>query len=233
VAVFSTGDEVLPVETRSLPPGKIRDINTYTLSSHLRERGASVGTFSVIPDDLDVLVEACRNAMDDHDVIVLSGGSSVGTRDFTLKILDAFPDSELLVHGIAIRPGKPAILGRIGSKLFWGLPGQPMSALMICQAFVMPSLEVLEGRSLSVAMGSTGRGVTAVLNRQLPSVQGRTDFVPVLLSIDQTPPLAVPLFGKSAMISVLSKADGYIVIPEHVEGLDAGSEVQVHFFSIP
>lgn len=231
VAVYSTGDEVLPVETRTLPPGKIRDINTYTLSSHLRECGASVGTFTVVPDDLDVLVGVCRKAMDDHDVIVLSGGSSVGVRDFTLRILDAFPDSELLVHGIAIRPGKPAILGRIGNRLFWGLPGQPMSALMISQAFVVPSLAVLEGRGASNAWRSTGKEVAAVLSRQLPSVQGRTDYIPVVLSGAQNPPLAIPLFGKSAMISILAKADGYVVIPEHVEGLDMGTEVSIHLFS--
>jgi molybdopterin molybdotransferase len=231
VAVFSTGDEVVPVETRNLPPGKVRDINTHTLSSHLRQNGLAVTTFSIVPDIVEALTARCRKAMEDHDVILLSGGSSVGVRDFTLKTLDSFPDSELLVHGIAIRPGKPAILGRIGQKLFWGLPGQPMSALMICQAFVMPSLAALEGTSSFGQSQGPGAAVSAVLSRQLPSAQGRTDYIPVVLSRDETPRRAVPLFGKSAMISVLARADGYVVIPEHVEGLDAGTAVEVHLFS--
>ncbi len=231
IAVFSTGDEVVPVETRGLPPGKVRDINTHTLSSHLRQNGLTVSTFPIVPDSLEALTATCRTAMEDHDVILLSGGSSVGARDFTLRILDAFPGSELLVHGIAIRPGKPAILGRIGQKLFWGLPGQPMSALMICQAFVMPSLAALEGVGSSGDWRASGTAVSAVLSRQLPSVQGRTDYIPVILSRDETPHRAIPLFGKSAMISILARADGYVVIPEHVEGLDSGTGVEVHLFS--
>jgi molybdopterin molybdotransferase len=231
VAVFSTGDEVVPVESRALPPGKVRDINTHTLSSHLRQGGLAVSTFPILPDSLEALTAACRNAMEDHDAILLSGGSSVGARDFTLRILDAFPGSELLFHGIAIRPGKPAILGRIGQKLFWGLPGQPMSALIICQAFVMPSLAALEGVGSSGHWRESGTAVSAVLSRQLPSVQGRTDYIPVILSRDEIPQQAVPLFGKSAMISILARADGYVIIPEHVEGLDAGTEVQVHLFT--
>jgi molybdopterin molybdotransferase len=230
VAIFSTGDEVVPVEARDLPPGKIRDINSYTLSSHVRESGANVGTFSIVPDQLETLVAVCRKAMEDHDVIMLSGGSSVGARDYTLRILDAFPDSELLVHGIAIRPGKPAILGRIGHKLFWGLPGQPMSALMICQAFVMPSLAALEGMDVA-DLRRRERQIPAVLSRQLPSVQGRTDYIPVVLCRDVTPRVATPLFGKSAMISILARADGYVVIPEHVEGLESGADVDVHLFA--
>lgn len=231
VAIFSTGDEVMPVEARDLPPGKIRDINSYTLSSHVRESGAHVGTFSIVPDQPDALVAACRRVMEEHDVIVLSGGSSVGVRDYTLQILEAFPDSELLVHGIAIRPGKPAILGRIGKKLFWGLPGQPMSALMICQAFVLPSLAALEGMDKANRRGNE-RQIPAVLGRQLPSVQGRTDYIPVVLGRESAPWVATPLFGKSAMISILARADGYVVIPEHVEGLESGAKVEVHLFAV-
>lgn len=231
VAVFSTGDEVLPVEAQVLPPGKVRDINSHTLSSHLRQNGFSVSSFPVVPDRLEALVAASRNALQDHDVVVLSGGSSVGARDYTLRILSSLPDAELLVHGIAVRPGKPAILGRIGEKLFWGLPGQPMSALMICHTFVMPALETLEGVRMSSTWRTKRAVASAVLSRPLPSVQGRTDLFPVVLSSHENPPLATPLFGKSAMISTLSRADGYVIIPEHVEGLDAGAGVEVHLFA--
>ena len=114
----------------------------------------------------------------DHDVIVLSGGSSVGARDYTTQVLARLPESELLVHGVAIRPGKPTIFGRAGSVLFWGLPGQPVSALITCQEFVLPSLRKLQG----MTEDEPAPAVRAVLNRQLPSVHGRTDYVPVSLS---------------------------------------------------
>src|SRR5208283_674454 len=130
------------------------------------------------PDRLEDLVSVCSEAISDHDVIVLSGGSSVGVRDYTARVLSGLPESELLVHGVAIRPGKPTIFGRAGGALFWGLPGQPVSALITCQAFVLPSLWKLQGMMET----ELAHSLRAVLDRQLPSVHGRTDFVPVSLT---------------------------------------------------
>lgn len=229
VAIISTGDEIVPASSAAPPPGKVRDVNSFTLAAMVRQAGATVTTSRVLPDDLDELVAACRDALDYNDVLLLSGGSSVGVRDFTLRVLDHFVDAELLAHGVAIRPGKPTILARIGEKVFWGLPGQPVSALMICMAFVRPSLAVLEGQSdLGVL---TGHSIKALLQRQLPSVHGRTDYIPVLASTADGQVWATPVFGKSAMIGMLAKANGYVVVPEHVEGLDRGSEVEVYLFT--
>jgi len=229
VAIISTGDEVLPVSSDPPPMGKIRDINCFTLAAHVQQAGAVVGSQQVVVDDLDALATSCRSALSENDVVLLSGGSSVGVRDFTLQILDRFPEAELLVHGIAIRPGKPTILARIGKKVFWGLPGQPVSALMIFRAFVLPSLAILEGQSdLSRISGSF---VGATLNRQLPSVHGRAEYVPVVVSWAENKALATPIFGKSAMIGILARADGYVIVPEHVEGFDPGTDVQVFLFS--
>lgn len=230
-AVLSTGDEIVPVATSPLPGGKIRDINTFTLAGQVREAGCAAGIGRTVEDDLDALVDACREAFASHDVVLLSGGSSVGIRDYTLRILDSFPGAELLVHGIAMRPGKPAILARIGKKIFWGLPGQPMSALMVCKAFVVPCLAILEGEKNVDFSELAGNTRPAVLTGQIPSVHGRTDYVPVVLSRSGDGYAAMPLFGKSAMISVLGRADGYVIIPEHVEGLTRGMEVRVHLFS--
>lgn len=231
VAIFSTGDEIVPVETAHLPLGKIRDINSFTLAGQVMEAGGIVGERGLVADNLGTLVEACRSALENHDVLILSGGSSVGVRDFTLKVLDALPNAELLVHGIAIRPGKPTILARIGKKVFWGLPGQPMSAMMICRAFVMPSLLYLQGISGGTGMdGFPGNSCNAILGNQLPSVHGRTDYIPVTLAEEGGRLIATPIFGKSAMISSLSQADGYVIVPEHVEGLDRGTAVRVHLF---
>ena len=231
VAVLSTGDEIVPVSTALLPPGKIRDVNSYSLAAEIREVGAVVGYRAVVEDRLETLVETCREAFVDHDVVMLSGGSSVGMRDFTVRILEAFPQAELLVHGVALRPGKPTILARVGKKLFWGLPGHPVSALMVCRALVLPSLAVLQGMpggGSSLEVGHTRQGI---LTNRLPSVHGRTDYVPVVLVREGSEVQVRPLFGKSAMISVLGRADGYVIVPAHVEGLEAGSRVEAHLFS--
>ncbi len=231
VAILSTGDEIVEASTRPLPPGKIRDINSFSLAGHIEEADALVTMREIVPDNLDLLVSKCRDALQEHDVLILSGGSSVGARDFTVGILQHFPDSELLVHGVAIRPGKPTIMARIGSKVFWGLPGQPVSAMMICRAFVIPSLMILQGRKATGRTEVAGNALSAVLSRKIPSVHGRTDYFPVILERSDEGLLATPVFGKSAMISTLTKADGYVVIPEHVEGLDQGSSITVYLFS--
>jgi molybdopterin molybdotransferase len=227
VALFSTGDEIVPIETRPLPPGKVRDINRFSLAAQIESTGALIGLRDTVSDSLEDLVSACLEALRDHDVIVLSGGSSVGARDYTTQVLACLPESELLVHGVAIRPGKPTIFGRAGRVLFWGLPGQPVSALITCQAFVLPSLRNL----LGMTEDEPAPAVRAVLNRQLPSVHGRTDYVPVSLSSGTGGAKeASPIFGKSGAISILVRADGYVVVPEHVEGLAMGTEVSVFPF---
>ncbi|MGA2026163.1 MAG: gephyrin-like molybdotransferase Glp [Syntrophobacteraceae bacterium] len=229
VALISTGDEIVPVETSLLAPGKVRDINSFSLAALIKSAGARIGVQARISDRLDDLVATCQAALIDHDVIVLSGGSSAGARDYTTQVLAALPESELLVHGVAIRPGKPTIFGRASGILFWGLPGQPVSALIICRAFVLASLRKLQGmKEPELAQACALR---AVLNRQIPSVHGRTDYVPVALSrVSGGVIEASPIFGKSGAIGILARADGYVVIAEHVEGLDRGAEVSVFFF---
>ncbi len=231
VAILSTGDEIVPISTPTLLPGKVRDINSFTLAAQMEEGGATVSYRAAVADRLEVLVNTCREAFREHDVVVLSGGSSVGMRDFTVRILEAFAEAELLVHGVAIRPGKPTILARIGKKIFWGLPGHPVSALTVCRALVLPSLAVLQGIAGSDQDQDLGSTLFGVLANQLPSVHGRTDYVPVSLIRDGDAFLVKPIFGKSAMISVLGRADGCVVVPAHVEGLDQGSRVKVYLFS--
>lgn len=230
VAILSTGDEIVPVSTASLPPGKIRDINSYTLAALVTEAGAIAGTVELVEDDPDSLFQACLRAMEDHDVILLSGGSSVGVRDFTVSVLDRLPQAELLVHGVAVRPGKPTILAGIGRKILWGLPGHPISAITVCRTFVLPCIHSLQGLKNVKSAGQRRCAEQAVLDRRVPSVHGRTDYVPVVLSESGGGLVATPLFGKSSMISTMAKSDGYVIIPQHVEGLDQGSTVTVNLF---
>jgi molybdopterin molybdotransferase len=229
VAVISTGDEVVPADTARLPVGKTRDINSFSLGGQLAQAELPYTLCGIVEDALPQLTAACRQALADHDVVLLSGGSSVGARDYTIQVLESLPGAEILFHGIAVRPGKPTILARVGQKVFWGLPGQPVSALTIFTAFVKPLLERLEGeREKSVLREATR---IATLSASLPSVHGRSDYASVVLEEKDGRLWATPLFGKSAMISLLSRADGYVIVPEHSEGLDRGTEVRIHLFS--
>ena len=229
VAVISTGDEIVPAATVDLPLGKTRDINSYALAGQLLQAGVTCTLCGIVVDDLPQLTAICRQALRDHDMVLLSGGSSVGSRDYTIQILESFEDAEILFHGIAVRPGKPTILARVGTKVFWGLPGQPVSALTIFTAFVKPLLARLEGeQKKNLPQGATRR---ATLSHRLPSVHGRSDYAPVVLEERDGRLWATPLFGKSAMISILAKADGYVMVAAHAEGLDQGAEVTVHLFA--
>ncbi len=230
VAILSTGDEIVAPETNPVPIGKIRDINTFVLAAQVREAGGIPGMRRVVADDIEILAAACRKALTDHDVVLLSGGSSVGVRDYTVQVLERLDGAELLVHGVAIRPGKPTILARVGSKIIWGLPGQPASAMIVFTAFVRPSLLRLQGADPArVPKTHTCR---AVLRRHMPSVHGRADYLRVRLQRHESTVWADPVFGASAMISTLSQADGYVIVPEHVEGYEAGTEVTVHLFGL-
>ncbi len=228
-AVISTGDEIVDPTEKLLPVGKIRDINSTVLRAQARAAGADVTLTAIVGDRLDSLVQTCRRAAADHDILILSGGSSVGNRDYTLRILDQFPDAQLLVHGVAIRPGKPTILARMGDKIFCGLPGQPASAMIVFTAFVRPLLARLQGMTDS----SRGfhRTCRAVLERSLPSVHGRADYVRVALSETSDGYRAMPIFGSSAMMSTLIRADGYVIVPEHVEGYEQGRQLTVYLFA--
>ncbi len=229
VAVLSTGDEIVATNTTPLPLGKVRDINSYALVGQLLQAGVQATLGGIVADDLEQLTTTCREALADHDMVLLSGGSSVGARDYTIQVLESIANAEILFHGIAIRPGKPTILARVGSKIFWGLPGQPVSALTIFTAFVKPLLAKLEGERAKTVLQDATR--IATLSTRLPSVHGRSDYASVMLEERDGRLWATPLFGKSAMISVLVRADGYVKIPEHVEGLDQGAEVTVYLFS--
>ncbi len=226
VAVISTGNEIVPPDTPSpLPPAVVRDINTYVVSGLVEATGATVGTKMLVPDNMERLNVAIRECLDGHDVVLISGGSSVGSRDFTLKVMESLPFAQILVHGVGMRPGKPTIFGVFGNKYIWGLPGQPGSVTMVMVALVCPFLQHIQGIEPSFPFSS--RVIKGVLSKPVASVHGREDYIPVKFIKDD---LIEPLFGKSGMIKVLASSDGYILIPAHSEGLDEGSEVDVYLF---
>ena len=223
IAVVSTGDEIVPVEAAP-GPGQIRDINTHTLSGLIAAAGGVPMAMGIVPDDFDRLLDACTRAVAQADMVLISGGSSVGTRDYTIQVLEAMPDAEVLVHGIPISPGKPTILARTRDQLVWGLPGHVVSAMVVFTRVVRPFVDRLCG------LAGDGGGpvrVPARLTRNLSSAQGRVDFVRVRLTREGEDLLAHPVLGKSALINTMVKADGLIEIGKNNEGLDKGTVVSV------
>lgn len=227
IAIISTGDEIVPADGPS-EPGKIRDINRHSLGAFCRRKGAEPRCFGICPDRFEVLRDAVVRALRETDCVWLSGGSSVGTRDLTLRVLESLPGFELLVHGVAIKPGKPTIVGSCSGKPIIGLPGQVSSALVVAEVLFTPLLERLAGY---VAGGRFKRGsVEAVLSRNMESAGGREDYVRVRLRTEGERLVADPVFGKSGLISTLVEADGLVRIPLNAEGLYGGQVVQVRLF---
>jgi molybdopterin molybdotransferase len=223
VGIISTGDEIVPV-TQVPGPGQIRDVNTYTLMGQVFEAGAVAVPFGIVGDDYEALLTKCCQALAQCDLVLVSGGSSVGARDFTIDVIAAMEDSAVLFHGISISPGKPTILAQIQGKPFWGLPGHVVSAMVVFARIVKPFIEHISGVS---ADSQTSIRLKARLSRNVASAQGRVDFVRVRLLQENGITLAEPVLGKSGLISTMVKADGLIEIGENTEGLDQGAEVEV------
>lgn len=223
IAVISTGDEIVPVN--EIPgPGQIRDINTYTLANLVRAAGGVPLQLGIVRDNFNDLLETCTKALAQSDMMLISGGSSVGTRDFTIEVLAALPDAGILVHGISISPGKPTILARSRNQALWGLPGHVASAMVVFEIVVRPFIEHIAGLS---AQHKKVVKPSAMLSRNLSSAQGRIDYVRVRLVEKEGVLWAEPLLGKSGLIRTMVQADGLIEININSEGLDKGTKVEV------
>ena len=223
IGIISTGDEVVPVDVNPAL-GQIRDINTYTLSGFVLKAGALPLRFGIVKDDAESLLETCNRAHSQSDMVLISGGSSVGTRDFTIEVRSAMPDSSILFHGISISPGKPTILAKTQNKAVWGLPGHVTSAMIVFQVVVMPFINHISGLS---SANKKSVKQSAVLNRNISSAQGRTDFIRVRLVENEGVVYAEPILGKSGLIYTMVQADGIVEIGINTEGLDKGTEVEV------
>lgn len=223
IAVISTGDEIVPPETRP-GPGEIRDVNSTTLAALIEKENALPLSFGIVKDHPKALLDVCTRALDEADMVLLSGGSSVGVRDYTVSIFQRLPESQILAQGIAISPGKPTILAQVGIKAFWGLPGHVASAMIVFMKVVKPFIHHISGME---TLEQEIR-IPAYLTRNIASAQGRTDFVRVRLAMQDNLYQATPVTGKSGLIRTLAEADGLIEIDADTEGLDAGDPVWVH-----
>ncbi len=227
VGILSSGDEVVPPESQTRP-GQVRDVNAYTLSALVQQVGGIPRRYGIIPDRLEALQSAARIALAECDVVVITAGSSASTRDLTAQVIGELGRPGVLVHGVNVRPGKPTILAVCNSKAVIGLPGNPVSALVIASLFVTPVLRALQGEPSPRPRAK----VSAVLTVNLASQAGREDWIPVRL-LEQPPTsggrqfLAEPVFGKSNLIFTLARADGYVRIDPDATGLSAGDSVEV------
>jgi len=225
VAVISSGDEVVPIECKP-SPGQIRDANGHAISALIRASGADPVGFDIVPDSAAKLRETLGRALTQADVVTISGGSSVGVRDLMVEAVSGLPGVEVLAHGISIKPGKPTLLASRAGKAIVGLPGHPVSALVVAQVFLAPFLRYLQGGILE--KGPAGHRMKAVLSTSVHSTIGLEEYVRVRLekTADRTY-AASPVLGKSGMLSTMVNADGIITIPMNTEGLSKGEAVQV------
>jgi molybdopterin molybdotransferase len=222
VAIVSTGDELVARETPELETGQVRDATAPALAALVREAGGEPAFAGIVPDDRDALEATLRRELARGDLLVVSAGSSVGARDETASAIAALGEPGVWCHGLALRPGKPTLLADCGGVPVIGLPGNPRSALVVFRLVGMPLVRLVGGCTEPPPEPS----VRARLGRDLPSAAGRLDVVQVALDGD----VATPLFGSSALLSILARADGYLVVPEAATGLPAGDEVVVKLY---
>ena len=219
VAIISTGDEVVPPETRNLRPGQVRDAIAPALDALVRHAQGEPVRRGIVPDDEHALEAACRAALSDCDMLVLSAGSSVGDRDLTARVVGRLGGPGIWCHGLALRPGKPTLLAEVAGVPVIGLPGNPLSALVVFELIGCPLVRRLAG----VAQEPPRASARARLARDVPSALGRLDIVQVELVDGE----ARPLPRGSALLSTLVRADGQLVVPEERDAIAAGEQVEI------
>ena len=223
MGILSSGDELVPYDTTRLLPGQIRDCNALALSYLGQQAGAIVEIGPILSDSPSDFLKHCRSFLETVDLLILSGGSSVGARDYTARTLQELGPPGLMVEGIAIQPGKPTLLAGYQGKPVLGLPGHPVSALIIFYLFGRAAIRRLSGQEEPLFSPS----VKATLTRNISSPIGRVEYIRVKLTKVNGLPVATPVFGRSGMLRTLSEADGMIAIPADKEGLPEGDGVEV------
>jgi len=225
VAILSTGDEVVP-PSEEPAPGQVRDINSYTLSALVERAGGRPVRYGIIPDNAEALETIAKQAHSEHHMLLITAGSSVSERDITADVIAELGEPGILVHGIALRPGKPTILSLCDGVPVVGLPGNPVSALVVAGLFVLPAIRKLQG----YRGPEWSPTISASLQTNVSSVAGREDWLPCRLIVTPDGLEAEPVYGRSNLIFTLVRADGLVRIPAASTGLDAGEEVEVRLF---
>lgn len=212
IAIISTGNEVIPI-SHNPQAGQIRDVNTYLCAGFVSECGAVPIICGIIRDEQEALEMAISDAVSQADVVLISGGSSKGERDMCADIIAE--KGELLVHGIALSPGKPTIIGKVKDIPVIGLPGHPTSAYVVLKALVRDLIRVMTGEK------SAPVSFSGILSSPVPSAKGREDYIRVKYEND----IITPVFGKSGLTNTLVNSNGLLCIPAEIEGYEKNSRV--------
>jgi len=229
VGILSTGDEIVHWED-SPPSGKIRDINGIMLTAACKKLGAEVTDYGIVTDNEDLFLTTVRRAAAGNDVVLFSGGSSVGMRDLGEKVIEKLGNPGIIVHGVALKPGKPVLIGLCHKTAVFGLPGHPVSAMVCFEIFVHSTIKHFAG--LRLPEPEFQPTVRAKLDRNLNSAAGRLDLIRVQLQKQKNGlPTATPVQGRSGAISTLARAQGYFFISETSQGLNKNTEVEVHLLT--
>jgi molybdopterin molybdotransferase len=228
MAIIATGDEIVPASS-SLKTGQVRDINSYSLSGLIEANGGIPVKKGIYKDTYEELEEVLQEALKDSHLIAITGGSSVGTRDLTAKVINNAGEPGVLFHGVSVKPGKPTIGAVIKGKPVFGLPGHPAAVIVSFELFIKPVLKIMTGETDKLPHRFR-KTVQAKLLRNILSSAGREDHVRVSLEDKNGQLWARPILGKSGLITTLVKADGTIIVPLEKTGIEEGIEVDVELF---
>ena len=226
VGIISTGDEIVSRE-KEVTLGKVRDINSFALASMVKTAGGEVSHVSCIEDEFGRLKQEAIEVSAKSDIIIISGGSSAGLKDETANVINSLGEPGVFIHGVAIKPGKPTIIGEAAGKAYFGLPGHPASAMIIFKVFVEPFIKKLLGEKAKDII------IKGDISVNIPSAPGKETFIMVKLEKNlnsKSGYTAIPIHGKSAAVGYISNADGFIRISENTEGIRKGDIVEVELF---
>ncbi|WP_297898123.1 molybdenum cofactor synthesis domain-containing protein [Methanobrevibacter sp.] len=218
IGVISTGNELV-MENESLEYGKIFDVNSYSIKNASISNGAEATSNGIVKDNYNELKTKIENSLKDSEIVICSGGTSAGVGDVLRNVLEDI--GEVILHGVSVKPGKPTIIGKVDEKIVIGLPGNPVSALIIFYVFIIPNIRELAGK-----LGDNNEKVNAALANRIHSPKGRIHYNLVHIKDG----LAYPIVKDSGAITSLAHADGYIKIPKAIELLDKGENVKVRLF---
>src|SRR4051794_38144089 len=223
VGYLSSGDEIVPYQTEKLSEGQIRDINFLTIAGLAKQWNIEVVYGGIVKDDYQEFQQKAQNLYDEVDCLILSGGSSVGAKDYTTDVIGSLGSPGVFVHGISIKPGKPTILAMANGKPVIGLPGHPASAMIIFKLFGERVLRKLKGETNE----RKPERIFAKITKNIPSSMGRADYIRARLFEKEGEWWAEPIIGKSGLITTLVKSDGLVEISSEKEGVSQGEWVPV------
>jgi len=228
VSIISTGDEIVPAE-KSVKPGQVRDINSYTLSGLISDSGGIPVKKGIFNDQYEIIKDVVKDSLNNCDMVLITGGSSVGAKDMTSKVIDDLGKPGVLFHGVSLKPGKPMIGGVINDIPIFGLPGHPAAVNVCFEVFIRPVLKIQSGCNGS-PFDKEKRNVKARIAKNISSSPGREEHIGVTLEERNGELWAIPLLGKSGLITTLTRADGTAVIPLRKLGVQEGEFVEVRLF---